>query len=80
MPANDHFWRYQAAGCKLIIAPKPDGKFDLIINDDVVGSYTSAQAAAEDVFTCTTGSDEWDRQGAVDQPTDIHEWQLVMQG
>jgi hypothetical protein len=72
-----HYWRYSAAGCRLLIAPRKDGRFDLLINDEVVGSYNSAVAAADDVFTCATGNQEWDKQGTVVQPTDIHEWELA---
>lgn len=73
MPASI-YWKYNTNGCRLTIAPRSDGKFDLIINDDVAGVYRTAQAAADDVFTCTTGNYEWDRIGTVDQPTDLGEW------
>jgi len=47
---------------------------DLDESEDKLASYISAEQAADDVYMCATGFDEWDNQGDVDNPTDIHEW------
>lgn len=53
-------------------------KYRLIINDETYGLYDSAVAAADDVYTCTTGCNEWDSlDPVIDAPTDIHEWEKV---
>ncbi len=51
-------------------------KYALKINDIVYGHYSSPIAAADDVYTHTTGCDEWDLLDGtfMDAPTDIYEW------
>ncbi len=52
------------------------GKFLLGINNDALGSYHSAVAAADDVYTHVTGHFPWDiLDGIEDGPTDIYEWE-----
>ena len=51
------------------------GRYILGINDENLGSYYSATAAADDVFTHTTSYNPWDSlDGSVEGPTDIYEW------
>lgn len=57
------------------IRPIRDG-FGLFIDDNLLGVYPSAVAAADDVYTHTTGCSEWDSlDGKVSPPTDVYEWQ-----
>lgn len=53
------------------------GRYWLGIDDDgPLGSYVSPQLAAGDVYTHTTGHDEWDSlDGRVDGPADLSEWE-----
>jgi hypothetical protein len=60
---------------------KPD-KFNgwgLVIEYDgdweVLGSYLSPSAAADDVFTQHTGYSQWDDSVRHDAPSDLGEWQ-----
>lgn len=53
-------------------------KFHLIINDECYGLYNSAVAAADDVYTQSTGCMDWDcLEADIDIPTDIYEWSKV---
>ena len=51
-----------------------DGRCSLHINDECLGSYQTPQQAADDVFMCATGFDDWDDQICVDNPIDLTEW------
>lgn len=52
------------------------GIYVLGINDDSIGSYHSAVAAADDVFTHATGHFPWDKLDGIEEgPTDIYEWE-----
>lgn len=45
-------------------------------NEDEIklGWYESASMAADDVYLCSTGFDDWDDQMNVEHPTDLSEW------
>ena len=50
--------------------------FQLIYDNECYGNYSSAVAAADDVFTFSTGCYEWDSLSeSVIPPTDICEWE-----
>ena len=51
-------------------------RFQLRIGSEVVGSYHSAVAAADDVYTHVTGYDRWDDSNH-EAPTDIYEWEVL---
>lgn len=52
-----------------------NGRYQLWFNGDIVGVYNSAVAAADDVYTHTTGCYEWDDlDGRVTPPSDLSEW------
>lgn len=54
---------------------KSGGRFVISYNGDYYGGYQSVVAAADDVYTFSTGCSEWDLLcGTVEPPTDIHEW------
>jgi len=63
----------------LFIIKKHYGKFLLIINDILYGSYVSEMAASVDVYCHSTGCYDWDILDCQidDVPTDIYEWQYV---
>ena len=54
------------------------GKWELGIEDDVFGYYTTTIAAADDVYTQSTDCYEWDMLNLDTiiniAPTDIYEW------
>ena len=54
-----------------------DGSFGIWFDNNFYGGYHSAAAAADDVYTFSTGCDEWDLLcGQVpDCPTDLSEWE-----
>ena len=56
------------------ITPKA-GRYLLEINGDICGTYPSAVAAADDVFTQSTGCYEWDELDSPYAPSDITEWE-----
>ena len=51
------------------------GAWDLWINDVLLGHYASPAMAADDVYLCATGWDDWDSKGDVDEPCDLSEWE-----
>jgi hypothetical protein len=44
------------------------------IDEDALGSYNSSEAAADDVYTQTTGFSSWDALPNISGPTDLGEW------
>lgn len=58
------------------ILPHKD-RWALWLEDDVSGYYQSPVAAADDVYTQTTGFSEWDRLKLDDIPTDLSEWEKL---
>ena len=56
-----------------------DNRYALYFDNDVLGYYSSAVAAADDVYTHTTGHYEWDALDCQvnDVPTDIYEWKRI---
>lgn len=61
------------------IFPDNDNGFHLWIkdidgNEEKLGYYHTASMAADDVYHCATGYDEWDLQIDVDEPSDLEEW------
>lgn len=59
-----------------------NGRFVLGIDNQMLGSYNSAVAAADDVYTFSTGCFKWDKHCAdidyqLNVPTDIYEWECV---
>lgn len=71
-------WFYQSPIGKMYIFKNKTGKYSLKINGIIYGSYNSAIAAADDVFTFTTGCYEWDVLNCTfEPPTDIYEWDTI---
>ena len=59
------------------IAPRTDGRWLLAVDDEALGTYKSAAAAADDVYLCASGHYPWDAQLSVNAPCDLSEWQRV---
>ena len=71
-------WIYKSPVGIMRIYRNAQGKFSLQIADDVYGQYYSAVAAADDVFTFSTGCNEWDYLiGSINPPMDLSEWLYV---
>ena len=60
-----------------LIKPQTNSRWGLWFKDDLLGSYHSAMAAADDVCMQATGDYDWDSLNGVDIPTDISEWEVV---
>lgn len=76
-------WKYDSPIGELFIAyvAKEKGYF-IAINGEYCGKYESVVAAADDVYTFSTGCDEWDKhcdesRFADNVPSSIHEWVKV---
>lgn len=72
-------WVYESPIGNIVIQQIGD-RFALVIHEQVYGSYHSAVAAANDVYTFTTGCDEWDL-ASIDPskvPSDISGWLLTL--
>ena len=75
-------WIFQSPIGKMTIRFVPSAeKYILIINDSIYGHYISAVAAADDVYTFSTGCYDWDRLASnavtLQTPVDISEWFMV---
>jgi hypothetical protein len=58
------------------ITPRGDG-FALSIGDLLLGTYASAEQAAEAVLIRNTGYDPWDRRTFLDRPVDLTRWDTL---
>lgn len=54
-------------------------RYELWINDEILGSYENAEFAAQDVARFNTGYTEWDRweNELQDFPSDLSEWTQI---
>lgn len=74
-------WTYDSVIGTMHICPDHNtGKYILVINDNAYGAYLSPVAAADDVYTFTTGCSDWDElDGDIEMmcsaPTDLSEWE-----
>ena len=57
--------------------PRGRGAFILGIEGMELGSYSSAEEAAEDVYLQETGFPPWDSAAQVSKPADISEWERL---
>jgi hypothetical protein len=72
-------YQYKSPIGRFLIQLQDDGRWGLWFKDNLLGSYHSAMSAADDVYTQTTGDDDWDTLEGVDVPTDIQEWEVLTQ-
>jgi len=70
-------YQYRSSIGRFLIKPQANGCWGLGFKDDLLGSYHSALAAADDVYMQATGDYDWDSRDGVDIPTDISEWDVV---
>lgn len=73
-------WVYDSQIGLLAIQQNSKGKYDLLLNGEVVvyGAWGTPEAAADDVFQHVTSFDEWDFSDSLDSdPTDLSEWDRV---
>lgn len=70
-------YQYKSPIGLFLIKPQTNGRWGLWFKDDLLGSYHSAMAAADDVYMQVTGDYDWDSLDGVDIPTDISEWEVV---
>ena len=71
------WFKYDSSLGEMAIAPRDDGRWNLWIDGVVMGSYHSPHAAADDVYTQSTGHDAWDMGPTPDAPCDLSEWTQV---
>ena len=69
-------WVYHSPIGPLYIK-KSDGSFGILYDEIFYGGYNSPYAAADDVYTFSTGCYEWDSlfDKVPDCPTDLSEWE-----
>lgn len=70
-------WLFRSKVGTFKIALHNNGRFGLWIGDELLGSYHSPHAAADDVYMYATGHWPWDQQMMVLEPCDLGEWQQV---
>ena len=72
-----YLYHYKTRVGTFWIAPQPNvpGRFWLGVDDEALGSYHSAEAAADDVYSQSTGYYEWDAiEEPVTSPCDLSDW------
>ena len=74
----EYRWPTPVGMCR--IRRRSDGRWTLLFGEDAIGSFHSAQAAADDVHAHATGYHAWDRLSgsarlAWSAPEDVREWQ-----
>ena len=73
---------YKTNICTFYIIPTRGGA-ELWVGDttqeDSLGWYANATMAADDVFMCATGFDDWDDQLTVKDPMDLSFWTKLSQ-
>ncbi len=70
-------WVYDSQVGRLAIRQNIQGKYDLLLNGEVVvyGAWDTPGAAADDVSSHETSCDEWDYyENYDDNPIDLSEW------
>lgn len=73
-------WIYDSPiGRITIVYDSRTNRFLLVFGNTVYGSYYSAMAAADDVYTFSTGNFDWDQhmidlEYQLSTPSDISEW------
>jgi len=65
---------YQSSVGTFIIKPAQDNRWTLLIDDEFLGSYGTANQAAGDVHDHATGCDDWDLLLTYEAPDNIQEW------
>lgn len=66
-------WYIESEIGTIRIVPISNNKFSLLYDDDNYGGFNSPEAAADDVYSQTTGCDEIDCYDG-EFPSDLSEW------
>jgi hypothetical protein len=71
------WYHYKSLVGTFWICPEPNNpsRYLLGIDDTALGSYHSSEAAADDVYTQSTGWSDWDMLDPVVEPTDLSKWE-----
>ncbi|MGW8168743.1 MAG: hypothetical protein ACWGHH_01925 [Sulfurovaceae bacterium] len=74
-----HIYTYNADIGTFEIKQIDHKRYELWIDDEILGTYENAKSAAQDVARFNTGYTEWDRweNELQDFPTDLSEWTQV---
>jgi hypothetical protein len=70
-------YQYKSPVGSFLIKPQANSFWGLWLKDNLLGSYQSAMAAADDVYMQMTGDYDWDSLVGIDIPTDISEWEVI---
>ena len=75
-------WVYKSPIGKIKIIKESENIYYIVFDDNYYGPYSSAVAAADDVYTFSTGYDDWDKhcdslKYQLDVPTDIYQWERL---
>lgn len=75
-------WLFDSPIGPIHIVQLVNGMYYIRIDNDLYGAYETAVAAANDVYTFTTGCYQWDcHDGDVEfmclVPSDIHDWTFI---
>ncbi len=72
-------WVYHSPVGDMVIKPADDGRYVLLCNGEIYGSWISPTAAADDVYCHATGFFDWDvLAGQLDcEPSGISEWEVL---
>lgn len=65
---------YQSSVGTFIIKPAYDNRWDLLIDDNGLGNYATADLAAGDVHEHATGCNDWDLLLNFEAPDSIQDW------
>jgi hypothetical protein len=74
-----HIYTYNADIGTFEIKQIDHKRYELWIDDEILGTYENAKSAAQDVATFNTGYAEWDRweNELQDFPSNLSEWTQV---
>lgn len=68
------YWTYKTNVGTFWIKPNRNNMFTLGIDDEALGSFSTPENAASDVYSCATGYWPWDKRLITIHPEDLSEW------
>jgi hypothetical protein len=74
---NMHIFRSRAGTFTIATDPTVPDCYELCIGGMWLGTYETAEKAAQDVFMRCTGWHDWDRKKEGECPCDLTEWEIV---
>lgn len=79
MEGGIFMWVYHSPIGDLVVKLWTNGRYALLHNGECYGFWATPQAAADEVYTHTTGCSEWDALDCQvdDVPTDLSEWEKI---